>query len=82
MADRKRKRDTLYIYLRNIAGAIIALPVSLLLITVIIVIAVLLLPLLWALIIVWWVNGFKIALTGEKQDEIECECEDGEHGHE
>jgi len=74
MAD--RKRDKVLVYLRNIAGALIALPVSLLIVTVIIIAAVLLLPLLWFVIIVWWVNGFRHAILYGKQDTyVHEDCE-------
>ncbi len=58
-------RDILYLYLRNIAAGLISLPISLIVITVIIVSAVLLLPVIWSVIILWWINGFKQVVNGE-----------------
>jgi len=79
MSSSTRKRDIILVYLRNIAGGLIALPISLVIVTALIVMAVLLLPVIWAVIILWWVNGFRHILTGEKRDETECFCEDDTH---
>jgi hypothetical protein len=68
VSESKRKRDTALIYLRNIAGAIVSLPISLLLVTGIIIIAVMLLPVIWFVMILWWVNGFRHTLTGVPQE--------------
>lgn len=83
MSSSTRKRDIILIYLRNIAGGLIALPVSLVIVTALIVAVVLLLPVIWIMIILWWVNGFREIITGEKrQDTTECFCEDSKHdGH-
>lgn len=82
MSSSSRKRDIILVYLRNIAGGLIALPVSLVIVTTLIVMAVLLLPVIWGMIILWWVNGFRHIVTGEKQDYTECFCEDDNHvGH-
>lgn len=78
MSSSTRKRDIILIYLRNIAGGLIALPVSLVIVTALIVMAVLLLPVIWAIIILWWVNGFRHILTSEKSNETECTYEDDE----
>jgi hypothetical protein len=65
MSSKSRKRDILVTYLRNVLGGLIALPVSLLIISVIILGAVLILPFLWMLIIMWWANGFKNVVNGD-----------------
>ena len=83
MSSQTRKRDIILRYLRNILGGLLALPVSLVIVTAIIVIVVLLLPIIWSVIIMWWVNGFRAKLAGEPQQQVieECECEDGKHLH-
>lgn len=82
MSSKARKREIIFTYLRNIAGAIVSLPISLLVVTGVILIVLLLLPVIWAIMILWWVNGFRQTLIGvEPLEEIECECEDGSHKH-
>ena len=72
MSSQTRKRDIILRYLRNILGGLIALPVSLVIVTAIIIIVVLLLPIIWGIIILWWVNGFRAKLSGipEEKEEI------------
>jgi len=85
MSSKARKREIILTYLRNIAGALISLPISLVIVTILILAALLLLPLIWGIMILWWVNGFKQTLLAkqleQEMDQLECECVDWTHKH-
>lgn len=50
-------------YWQHVLVGLVALPISLLIVTSVILLALLALPLLWFIIILWWVNDFKTRMN-------------------
>ncbi|MGH7974851.1 MAG: hypothetical protein ACREBR_04950 [bacterium] len=59
------------VYLRNVGFALLSLPISLALVTGIIIVAVLALPIIWAYLILIWMNKFRNALVPGEKREVE-----------
>lgn len=45
-------------YWKHVLFGLVALPISLIIVTAVILLALLALPLIWAIMILWWVNDF------------------------
>ena len=68
-------------YWQHVLVGLVALPISLIIVTSLILLALLALPLIWFIIILWWVNDFKVRMNRdpnyvEEEEIIEYDEED------